>query len=398
MNLFGESDQSIRAMSLIFGLGCIPLLFDSIRLWRGPWYGLIGAAIMTFAPIQIDFAVQARPYTLIAFEGLVMAAALLRIERHGLSATKLIALSASVAAIALTHYFAIGIVLAAIVYVLFRFKDAPRFKTAMTITLAAAIAGAIWAPELWHNRQAFHNALGVIQFTPTPFLSTIDLPQRLLFGPVHFMKWPSAIALAILVYVFSIFDRRKIFWWLWTILTVGIVLAVDLSRHSGLLQIDRYPFIAAPAVYAILAMPLPGRIGKIVPLVMLFGAVAFGIARYQQGPALSTASRYQIEDPRPTAQFLKSNLTPGDAIILAGDADDLAFTYFAIEHYNGEWKIPVMFVSTPLRDQIRQQIFAYRHVWVVGNNPAENTTTLLQGSAITDLHGSNNFYSVWRIK
>jgi hypothetical protein len=74
------------------------------------------------------------------------------------------------------------------------------------------------------------------------------------------------------------------------------------------------------------------------------------------------------------------------------------FTYFAIEHYNGEWKIPVMFVSTPLRDQIRQQIFAYRHVWVVGNNPTENTTTLLQGCPITDLHGSNNFYSVWRIK
>ena len=322
-------------MSLLFGMGCIPLLFDSIRIGRGAWYGLIGAGIMTFAPIQIDFCIQARPYTLIAFEGLLIAVTLLRIERDETSARRLVALGIFIAAIVLTHYFAIGIVLAAMIYALVRFGGATRARTLGTIMLAAGIAGAIWAPEAWNNRGAFHNALGVFQFTPTPLASTVDMAERLVLGQVEVMKWPAAIALAIMAYVLPPLDRRKIFWWLWTIFTIGIVLAVDLFRHSGLLQIGRYPFIAAPAVYAILAMPLTGRIGRFVPLVILFGAVAFGIARCQQGPALETASTFQIEDHRTAAKFLKSHLMPGDAVIIAADGDDPTFTYFAIEHYNG---------------------------------------------------------------
>ncbi|MGD0462658.1 MAG: glycosyltransferase family 39 protein [Tepidisphaeraceae bacterium] len=398
VDLFGESDRSVRIMSLLFGLGCIALLFDSIRTWRGPWYGLVGAGIMTFAPIQIDFCVQARPYTLIAFEGLLIAAALFRIERHGPSALKLLALASSVAALVLTHYFAIGIVIAATVYALLRFKRATGSRTLATITLATGLAAALWAPELWHNRGAFHNALGVLRFTPTPLKSTLDVAQRLTLGQVNFMNWPAAVALAIMTYVLPPLDRRKTLWWLWTLFTIGIVLAVDLFRHSGLLQIDRYPFIAAPAVYAILAMPLPGRLGKIVPLVVLFGAMAFGIARYQQGPELGIASVYQLEDHRATAKFLRNNVISGDAVIIAANGDDPAFTYFAIEHYNGEWKVPVLLISTPLSDDVKRRIFGYRRVWVVGRSPADDTAKLLQGCSIVGLQGAGNFNSVWRIK
>jgi Dolichyl-phosphate-mannose-protein mannosyltransferase len=398
VDLFGESDRSARALSMLFGLGCIPLLFDSIRVTRGPWYGLIGAGIMTFAPTQIDFCVQARPYTLTAFEGLLIACTLLRIERNGASAFRLVALAIFVAAIVMTHYFAIGIVIAAIVYTLIRFTGQARVRTFATIALTTVIAGAIWSPQLWHNRPAFHNALGVFRFTPTPLTSTIDVAQRLTLGDVNVMRWPAAIALAIMIYVLPPLDPRKTFWWLWTIFTIGIVLVVDLFRHSGLLQIDRYPFIAAPAVYAILAMPLPGRIGKFTPAVILFGAMAFGIARCQQGPALGIGSVYQLEDHRATAKFLRDNICPGDAVVITANVDDPAFTYYAIEHYNGEWKIPVVLISTPLNDDVRRQVFAYRRVWVVGRNPADDTGRLLKGCSIIDVHGAGNFDSVWQIK
>ncbi len=398
VDLFGQSDRSVRSMSLLFGMACIPLLFDSIRIWRGAWYGLIGAGIMTFAPIQIDFRVQARPYTLIAFEGLLVAAALFRLQRHGPSAPRLAALAFSVAALVLTHYFAIGIVIAAGVYAMVRFSRATRFRAAATIALTAALAGAVWTPELWHNRGAFHNALGVLRFTPTPFSSTLDAAQRLVFGQVDFMNWPAAMALAIMVYVLPPLDRRKTLWWLWTLFTIGIVLSVDLLRHSGLLQIDRYAFIAAPAVYAMLAMPLPGRIGRIVPLVVLFGAVAFGIARYQAGPALSTGSVYQVEDHRRAAKFLSSNVRAGDAVVITAINDNPAFTYFAIEHYNGRWKVPVALISTPVSDQVKRRIFSYSRVWVVGGSPAQDTAKLLRGCPILDLGVAGNFQSVWRIK
>jgi hypothetical protein len=398
VDLFGESDRSVRVMSLIFGMGCIPLLFDAIRICRGAWYGLIGAAIMTFAPIQIDFCVQARPYTLIAFEGLLIAVTLLRIERDGASARRLIALGIFTAAIVLTHYFAIGIVIAALVFALARFRAANRKRTLAAIVLAAGIAGMIWAPQAWANRGAFHNELGVFRFTPTPLASTVDVAERLVLGSVEVMKWPAAIALAIMVYVLPPLDRRKIFWWLWTIFTIGIVLAVDLYRHSGLLQIDRYPFIAAPAMYAMLAMPLPGRIGKFVPLVILFGAVAFGIARCQQGPELGMATMYQIEDHRGTAKFLKTHVMPGDAVIIVANVDDPTFTYYAIEHYDGEWRTPVVLVTKPLAEDVRRQVLQYRRVWVVGRSPADDTRRLLKGCSIVDMQGASNYDSVWRIK
>jgi hypothetical protein len=212
------------------------------------------------------------------------------------------------------------------------------------------------------------------------------------------MQWPAVIALAIMVYVLPPLDRRKTLWWLWTIFTIGVVLAVDLFRHSGLLQIDRYPFIAAPAVYAILAMPLPGRIGKIVPLVILFGAVAFGIARCQQGPALGMGSVYQVEDHRATAKFLRKNLRPGDVVIIIATLDDPAFTFYAIEHYNGEWKVPVVLLSNQLSGDLRRQVFSYNRVLVLGRNPDDDSGKLLKGCSIIDVHGAGNFDSVWQIK
>jgi hypothetical protein len=85
-------------------------------------------------------------------------------------------------------------------------------------------------------------------------------------------------------------------------------------------------------------------------------------------------------------------------VIIAADGDDPTFTYFAIEHYNGEWKTPIVLISTPLADKTRRQILEYQRVWVVGPSSADDIQRLLKGCPIAKLQESSICDSVWRIK
>jgi len=397
VDLFGQTDLAIRMLSTLFGVASIAMIFNTITILRGKWYGLIGAVIMMSAPIQIDFAQQARPYTLIAFEGLMICNIVLRIQRYGSSALRLCLLGIAVTALILTHYFAVGIVAAAFVYAAFVLRDGIRFKTLSVIAFCAVLTALAWAPMLWKNRDAFQNGLALNQIDPTPVWSTIDVPQRLLLGRVAEMKWPAAIALAFLVYVLALVDLRKRLWWLWIVFTLSLILTVDLYRHSALLAMDRYIFLASPAVYIVLALPIPCRLGSLVPITALIGSIAFGAARFQQGPDFSVGSMYQIEDARPGAVYLKDHLQPGDLVILATNNYESSFEYFVLSHYNGPWHDPVVRLTAPPAEALKQQIFSYRRVWMVGGDAPSDTEHFFSGASIRDLHGTP-FGCVWRIK
>ena len=68
---------------------------------------------------------------------------------------------------------------------------------------------------------------------------------------------------------------------------IGLVFLIDIFRHSTLLTMTRYVIPAAPGVYAILAAPLPGRIGKLSPWVILVGVLVFSVDYWQIGPPVS---------------------------------------------------------------------------------------------------------------
>ena len=133
VDLFGQSDRSIRMLSVLFGLLAIGLIFDSVRSCAGASSGVIAAAILTFAPTQIDFSQQARPYTLMACIALAICNVLLRIEKHGQSPIKLAWLAIFIVLAAMTHYFDLGIILAAGIYVLWSFKGPVRRQTIAVI-------------------------------------------------------------------------------------------------------------------------------------------------------------------------------------------------------------------------------------------------------------------------
>lgn len=399
IDLFGQSDGSIRAMSLLFGVAGIVVLFDAMRIAHGPWPALAGAAMMTFAPIQIDFCQQARPYTMAVFLGLMICDFLLRIQRRGISAPRVIGLAIFTLATALLHYFALGMIAAAALFALIEFPAAKRRRTLTVIAAALLLAALVWTPFIPQSRKGFETQLGQTNHSARLSRSTIDAPERLLFGNSDSPNRVAALGPAILIYLLPIIDRRKLLWWLWTIFSLGGVFLIDLYRHSVLLEIERYIFIASAAVYALAAIPLPGKFGWLIPLVVLFGVIAAGLQRFVSGPTFSEGSVYLWEEDRYSAAFLKDHLQPGDLVVLTTNLINYAeFRYLAIAHYDGQWKTPFVLVKSPIDADLEKQLFAFKRVWVVGQDPAGDTHWLFPGTRCIDDGVNTAFDSVWQIK
>src|SRR3989344_1822634 len=74
---FGVEPGATRSLSLIFGVAIIVLTYVFTRkLWDDSRAALIVALILAVLPIQVEFGQEARPYTLVAFLGLVASYAL----------------------------------------------------------------------------------------------------------------------------------------------------------------------------------------------------------------------------------------------------------------------------------------------------------------------------------
>jgi len=219
----------------------------------------------------------------------------------------------------------------------------------------------------------------------------------MLLGQNSDLKW-TVIGFTILVFILPIFDRRKWLWWLWLSSTVFIILLVDLHRHSNLLLFDRYAMIVAPAVYAILAIPINLRkLGEAIPIASLFAAIVYGAAHYQQGPDITLGSTYQLEDHRAQCAFIKRNIQSDDLLILSGLSSFSPFSYFLITHYNAQPTYPVILLWSPITPDLKHQMLHYKHIWMMGSNPTTDTKTLLPGSSPINIHGTTYFDPIWQV-
>ncbi len=202
----------------------------------------------------------------------------------------------------LTHYFAAGAILGAGIYAITILRG--RSRKAVVIAMAAGlfVAAAIWGPVFWKTRHlyaAYQEFWADADNGITQSARAIAaIPIRLLLDPADHWRWFAAAPLAALVYVVPPFRLRKrpdlLFWWLWTVGTIGVVVIADIVHHSTMVGVLRYVFLASPAVYAILATAVPGRLGGVVAGVMLVCAAVYGLARCRPG-----RSRRKIGEPWP---------------------------------------------------------------------------------------------------
>ena len=407
VDAFGDADFSIRCMSSLFCMLGVILLFIIIRSISGTWAGLLGATMMTFSPVQLDFSQQARPYTFAAFLCLIVLALVVRIEQKGPSPVRSILLFLATLAAAMTHYFALGPIAGCCVYAACRLEGKSRRRVFAAMSLGLLVFALAWGPIFWSTR-------GIIgPWTKTEFKSAfhlhplayyvLNLPQRLTFGSATDIGWPTMIVLAILVYLLPPLRRSNaMIWYFWTLGAIAAPLAVDLhtSASSMLVGMDKYVILAAPGIYGIVAAAMCGRL---VATAVTFGVLIFGLARFQAGPDFAWASVWGVEDHRAQARFLAAHAGQDDLLILPacvlfnGDINDASYNYFIIAHYAGPWKTPLLLLTAPIAGNVQSQLARYRHIWVAGSSQ-EACQRMLPGHPLIDVHASAFRDSVWVIK
>jgi hypothetical protein len=396
---FGQNDLPIRALSLLFGIGAVALLFDAVRRIGGPWRALAAAGIMAFAQTQIDFSQTARPYTMMIFFGALLCDALISLQQNGPSTWKWTLITAATASLSLTHYFSVGAILGASIYALAILRGPSRKSAITAIAAGILFAAIIWGPVFWKTRHLYD---AYQEFWSDPNRGIIQsareiamIPIRLLLDPWAESRWLAALPLAILVYVVPLFRFRKyphlLLWWLWIVGTIGVVVAVDVIHHSTMVGVLRYVFLASPAVYAILATILPGKTGGVIAALMLSCAVIFGLSRLQAGPE-------PAEDWKTMAHLVNHLARPRDVVAILGFyKTEPAFDYFVIEHYAGDWKTPVIFLMDKPDPQGSAELASQPRVWIVGHDALLDTSRILPGWNLGPVHGVGKKNAFWRV-
>ncbi len=115
IRLFGDGEQATHTLSLLFGLGCIPLAFFAARSLFGRRAAFICAVLAAFDPFLTYYAQETRMYELEAFLSLFVAWAYVNGILRG-RPWWAVALVPSVALMVYTHnwalFFCIGLAVA----------------------------------------------------------------------------------------------------------------------------------------------------------------------------------------------------------------------------------------------------------------------------------------------
>jgi 4-amino-4-deoxy-L-arabinose transferase-like glycosyltransferase len=231
-------------MSSLFSIGCVVLLYVAVLSSGGDrWQAIVAAGLMGLSPIQVYYSQQARPYTLLEFIALLGGILFISIERKGLSRLKLIGLALAVLALALTHYVSAGLIVAWGIYCCVRLRGRPRRGAALAIGIAVLVAVIAWGPHLLaYRRTNPAGGYGELRDRNLAHL-TLSVPQRLTAesnqdpllladsGPLLLVIGLGVICYAIPLFYFPT-RRYLLFWWVWTAGVIGLVLLVDIVRHS----------------------------------------------------------------------------------------------------------------------------------------------------------------------
>src|SRR4051794_8208999 len=169
-----DRGEGLRIVSLLAGLGSIPLTYLVGQRTVGSPAALVGAVLVALSPFQIYYATEARAYALMMFFTLAAVLMLLVALERG-RAGWWVAYALSVAAAAYTHYTSVFVLI-----VLFGWAFIARPEARRPLILATAGAVVLflpWVPELLDDR---HEPAGTVIEMIHPLTLTnarIDLGQ-----------------------------------------------------------------------------------------------------------------------------------------------------------------------------------------------------------------------------
>jgi uncharacterized membrane protein len=147
MSVFGETDRVVRALSGVFAVAALPLMWFAGRRLGGKQVAWFAVVVLALNPWALRYATEARMYSFVVC--LVLAGYLLvtaALDRRNV--WLLIGIALVTGALVLTHYWALYLVAATVVLILLRFRDASARPAAVRVLVAIGIGSLAFVPWL----------------------------------------------------------------------------------------------------------------------------------------------------------------------------------------------------------------------------------------------------------
>jgi hypothetical protein len=375
VDLFGSSDAATHGLSAVLSVAAVALLFDVLRFY-GRRRALVAAGLMTFAPAQIYFAHETRPYALLMVTGLLTARFALTIVRLGPSRWRIIGLGCCAVLFALTHYLSAGALIGVGLFALILLRGPRRRAIVGTLLAALAIVTILWGPQFWEARRLVHlwgserhyevapnggPALTGSLLAQTPARLALAAEDEPSLSP---QIWIPFFLLALLIPLWSVRRRPEVaFWWLWTVVSLLFVAGFDIARHAAMLENARYIFVASPGIFALVATPLPirGLLRWMPPLFALCAVSVAGVQRFAQGEP-------RQQDWRTMAQLLHRAAGQRDLIVFVGSPFMPPVFYdIVFRHYAPDAANPILLLIDKPGDALLRQLSSRPRIWVLAD-------------------------------
>jgi hypothetical protein len=307
MSLFGSTETSTHALSLLCGLLMIPA-----GLWAG-WSlfgrraGFMAAALFAFDGFLTEYAAETRMYELLALLGLIAIASFL----HAFVYRRRAYVAVFTACLALMLYaddwsaFFYAATLVALVPVYLTSDDRRGLLRDGGIAFAAAaIAYLPWLPTLIHQAR-----FATAPWHYAPLLGA-NFPRELFGSDRVVAVLVLAVAVGLLPLLFGRLRRSReaVAVWVLACVPVAAVLLALLAALAAPTWAERYfaPFVGSAVLLAAFACARAGIVGPIVVVIacgFLLNAASF-VPQYKS-------------DVRDLSGELASDLRPGDLVLVA---------------------------------------------------------------------------------
>ena len=335
MVLFGSSDVAVRALSGVFAVLCLPLIWLIGRRRGGPLLAWVAVAVMAMAPFGLRYATETRMYSLLmmlVLAGYLLVDDVVRRQKPGLLVLAGLALVSG--ALLLTHYWSIWLLGAVELTLLWRWwRDRrPEVRRALLRGFGAIAVGGLffvpWLPSFLY--QSAHTGtpwasaqrpLSVVAVTLAEFGGGTFRDAEFVGGII--------LVLALLALFGRAVDRRHIDLDLGTqpqfrfeALVVGLTLALGIAvaAAAGSAFAGRYASVFYPLVMLLVA----GGITRFVDRPVRGVVLATFLAMCVLGAYWNVT--YQRSQGRMAAQAVNAAAEPGDVVAFCPDQLGPAFS------------------------------------------------------------------------
>jgi 4-amino-4-deoxy-L-arabinose transferase-like glycosyltransferase len=381
VRLLGQSDFSLRFLSLVSIVLIVPLLYLTGRRLVDEWAGLTAAALGALSPMYLWYGQEARMYAMLALFSLLSFYTFLRAFFHpagrfniGRHWPWVVAFGLTSACLILIHYFGMLVIAFELLALAWVFLRQAASRRVVVLTVAAIILVLLpLAVYAWLVLPRGDKQPG-FRFVPLWEMLRDALSASSLGLSVDIANWfVLLIDLVFVVFLILGFvwlvrrgasqQERGAGWLLVGYLLVPLGLIYLQSYVQPVYMNSRHLIYITPAFYLLVAVGLTRWRGRVWTIALLGGLLMVGGIGYSTWNYFSEPA-YDKDHHREWGAYLREQVRPGDVVVV--DPPHIAELY---QHYAGSgvpWVgLPVLGGSREQTAAILEDLFReYDRVWL----------------------------------